>query len=180
MNVSQRQVLISRQDIAAKVQALGAQITADFKDDDAPLVVISILKGAIPFTADLIRAIDMPLRLEVMQVSSYGSGTKSSGKVEFKYRSFDDLSGCNVLLVDDIIDSGNTLAAIGRTMADFGAKHVAYCTFLDKVERRTADIKVDYVGFEIPDKFIIGYGLDYDSQYRELPDIEYIELDEEE
>lgn len=177
MDLSQRKILISREDIAKKVKEMGQQITEDYKDQDKPLVVISVLKGAIPFTADLIRAIDMPLRLEVLVASSYGSGTVSSGKVNIKYKSFDDLSGCNVILVDDIIDSGYTLQAIGQTMEDFNPAHVAYCTFLNKPERRKSDLKVDYMGFDIPDKFVIGYGLDYDSKYRELPDIEYIEVE---
>lgn len=177
MDLSQRKILISREDIAEKVKEMGQQITEDYKDQDKPLVVISVLKGAIPFTADLIRAIDLPLRLEVLVASSYGSGTVSSGKVNIKYKSFDDLSGCNVILVDDIIDSGYTLQAIGQTMEDFNPAHVAYCTFLNKPECRKSDLKVDYMGFDIPDKFVIGYGLDYDSKYRELPDIEYIEVE---
>ena len=177
MDLSQRKILISREDIAKKVKEMGQQITEDYKDQDKPLVVISVLKGAIPFTADLIRAIDLPLRLEVLVASSYGSGTVSSGKVNIKYKSFDDLSGCNVILVDDIIDSGYTLQAIGQTMEDFNPAHVAYCTFLNKPERRKSDLKVDYMGFDIPDKVVIGYGLDYDSKYRELPDIEYIEVE---
>ena len=177
MDLSQRKILISREDIAKKVKEMGQQITEDYKEQDKPLVVISVLKGAIPFTADLIRAIDLPLRLEVLVASSYGSGTVSSGKVNIKYKSFDDLSGCNVILVDDIIDSGYTLQAIGQTMEDFNPAHVAYCTFLNKPERRKSDLKVDYMGFDIPDKFVIGYGLDYDSKYRELPDIEYIEVE---
>lgn len=177
MDLSQRKILISREDIAKKVKEMGQQITEDYKAQDKPLVVISVLKGAIPFTADLIRAIDLPLRLEVLVASSYGSGTVSSGKVNIKYKSFDDLSGCNVILVDDIIDSGYTLQAIGQTMEDFNPAHVAYCTFLNKPERRKSDLKVDYMGFDIPDKFVIGYGLDYDSKYRELPDIEYIEVE---
>lgn len=175
MDLSQRKVLISREDIAKRVQELGHQITEDYKGSECPLVIISVLKGAIPFTADLIRAIDLPLRLEVLMASSYGSGTVSSGKVELKYQSFGDLSGCNVILVDDIIDSGNTLAAIGRTIKDFNPEHVAYCTFLNKPDRREADIAVDYMGYDIPDKFVIGYGLDFDSKYRELPDIFTIE-----
>lgn len=175
MDLSQRKILISREDIAKKVKELGQQITEDYKDKEQPLVVISVLKGAIPFTADLIRSIDLPLRLEVLVASSYGSGTVSSGKVNIKYKSFDDLTGCNVILVDDIIDTGYTLQAIGRTMEDFNPNHVAYCTFLNKPDRRKSDLKVEYMGYDIPDKFVIGYGLDYDSKYRELPDIEYIE-----
>ena len=147
MDLSQRKILISREDIAKKVKEMGQKITEDYKDQDKPLVVISVLKGAIPFTADLIRAIDLPLRLEVLVASSYGSGTVSSGKVNIKYKSFDDLSGCNVILVDDIIDSGYTLQAIGQTMEDFNPAHVAYCTFLNKPERRKSDLKVDYMGF---------------------------------
>lgn len=175
MDLSQRKILISREDIAKRVQEMGRQITEDYKNSERPLVIVSVLKGAIPFTADLIRAIDLPLRLEVLVASSYGSGTVSSGKVELKYQSFGDLSGCNVILVDDIIDSGHTLAAIGRTIQDFNPHHVAYCTFLNKPERREADIAVDYLGYDIPDKFVIGYGLDYDSKYRELADIFTIE-----
>lgn len=178
MDLSQRKILISREDIAKRVQEIGKQITEDYKNEDKPLVIISVLKGAIPFTADLIRAINLPLRLEVLVASSYGSGTVSSGKVNIKYKSFDDLSGCNVILVDDIIDTGYTLNAIGHTMEDFHPDHVAYCTFLNKPERRKSDIKVNYMGYDIPDKFIIGYGLDYDGKYRELPDISYIEVDE--
>lgn len=177
MDLSQRKILISREDIAKRVKEMGQQITEDYKDQDKPLVIISVLKGAIPFTADLIRAIDLPLRLEVLVASSYGSGTVSSGKVNIKYKSFEDLSGCNVILVDDIIDTGFTLQAFGRTMEDFNPSHVAYCTFLNKPDRRKSDIKVDYMGYDIPDKFVIGYGLDYDSEYRELPDIEYIEVE---
>lgn len=111
MDLSKRKILIARDDIARRVQELGQQITDDYRASDRPLVVISVLKGAIPFTADLIRAIDLPLELHVLVASSYGSGTVSSGKVDIKYRSFGDLSGCDVILVDDIIDSGNTLAA---------------------------------------------------------------------
>ena len=172
MDLSQRKILISREDIAKKVKEMGQKITEDYKDQDKPLVVISVLKGAIPFTADLIRAIDLPLRLEVLVASSYGSGTLSIGTVNIKYKSWDDLAGCHFILVDDIIDSGYTLQAIGQTMEDFNPAHVAYCTFLNKPERRKSDLKVDYMGFDIPDKFVIGYGLDYDSKYRELPDIE--------
>lgn len=180
MDLSKRKILIARDDIARRVQELGQQITDDYRASDRPLVVISVLKGAIPFTADLIRAIDLPLALHVLVASSYGSGTVSSGKVDIKYRSFGDLSGCDVILVDDIIDSGNTLAAIGRTIGDFHPASVAYCTFLNKPDRRTADIAVDYNGYDIPDKFVIGYGLDYDSKFRELADIYTIEENGEE
>lgn len=180
MDLSQRKILIARDKIAERVQAMGRQIHADYRASEHPLVVISVLKGAIPFTADLIRAIDLPLRLEVLVASSYGSGTVSSGKVALKYRSFEDLTDCDVILVDDIIDTGYTLKAIGETLADFHPHHVAYCTFLNKPDRREADIAVDYIGYDIPDKFVVGYGLDYDSKYRELADIYTIESQGEE
>ena len=176
-----KEILIDRETIARRVQEMGRQITEDYsKKSLRPLVVISILKGAIPFTADLIRAIDRPLRLETMVASSYGSGTVSSGKLNIKYRSFDDLSGCDVILVDDIIDSGHTLAAIKNTIADFHPASVATCCFLSKPERREVEMAVDYLGLEVPDKFVIGYGLDFDGQYRELPDICAIVFEEEE
>ncbi len=180
MDVSQQKILVSKEQIAEKVQEMGAQITADYRDKtDKKLVIISILKGAIPFTADLIRSIKLPLQLEAIVASSYGSGTVSSGTVALKYQSFKDLTDCHVILVDDIIDSGYTLQAIGKTIQTFNPASVAYCTFLSKPSRREADIDIDYLGFEIPDKFVIGYGLDFDGQYRELPDITYIETQEE-
>ena len=175
-----KEILIDRATIAARVAEMGQQITRDYPEVSRPLVVISILKGAIPFTADLIRAIDRPLRLETMVASSYGSGTVSSGKVNIKYRSFDDLSGCDVILVDDIIDSGNTLAAIKRTIADFQPASVATCVFLNKPERREVEMPIDYMGMDVPDVFVIGYGLDYDGQYRELADICAVVFEEEE
>lgn len=180
MDISQQKILVSREQIAEKVQAMGAKITEDYRDKgDKKLVIISILKGAIPFTADLIRCIDLPLQLEAIVASSYGSGTTTSGTVELKYQSFKDLTDCNVILVDDIIDSGYTLQAIGKTIQAFQPASVAYCTFLSKPSRREAEINIDYLGFEIPDKFVIGYGLDFDGRYRELPDITYIETNEE-
>lgn len=180
MERHRKEILIDRATIAARVAEMGQQITRDYPEVSRPLVVISILKGAIPFTADLIRAIDRPLRLETMVASSYGSGTVSSGKVNIKYRSFDDLSGCDVILVDDIIDSGNTLAAIKRTIADFQPASVATCVFLNKPERREVEMPIDYMGMDVPDVFVIGYGLDYDGQYRELADICAVVFEEEE
>lgn len=175
------EIMITRDAIDRRVQEIGRQITDDYSEQsDRPLVVISILKGALPFTADLIRAIHRPLQLEMMVASSYGSGTVSSGKVNIKYRSFDDLSGCDVILVDDIIDSGYTLAALKRTIADFNPASVATCVFLSKPARREVGIQVDYLGMDVPDRFVVGYGLDYDGQYRELADICAVIFDEEE
>lgn len=167
-----REVLVSRETIAKTVAEIGAAINRDYdKNPDRPLVVISLLKGAMVFTADLIRTLNMPVRLEVLVASSYGDGTVSTRQVNVKYQSFDSLEGCDVLLVDDITDSGNTLKAVGAYIQQYKPATVRYCSFLDKPSRREVDIKIDYIGLDIPDEFVIGYGLDYAGQYRELPDI---------
>lgn len=167
-----REVLVSRETIAKTVAEIGAAINRDYdKNTDRPLVVISLLKGAMVFTADLIRTLNMPVRLEVLVASSYGDGTVSTRQVNVKYQSFDSLEGCDVLLVDDITDSGNTLKAVGAYIQPYKPATVRYCSFLDKPSRREVDIEIDYIGLDIPDEFVIGYGLDYAGQYRELPDI---------
>lgn len=170
--------LITEEELQKRIKELGQEISRDYKDKNEPIILISILKGALPFTADLMRAIDVPVQLEVLVASSYGAGTSTSGRVEFKYKSFGDLEGCHVILVDDIIDSGYTLEAIGRTIGDYNPLSVAYCTCLSNVGRRESDIQVNYNGFDIPNKFVIGYGLDYNQKYRELPFIGYLDRGE--
>lgn len=162
-----KEVLLSEDDIQNIVNRLGKQITEDYKDKN--LLMISILKGSVVFMSDLMRAINTTCRIDFMCVSSYGSATKSSGNVKIIKDLDIDLNGYDVLLVEDILDSGNTLHYIRGLLAQRGAKSIRICTFLDKPTRRTADVRADYVGFEIGDEFVVGYGLDFDEKYRNLP-----------
>lgn len=159
-------VLYSEEQIRARVKELGAQLTADFAGS-VP-VVIGILKGAIIFYADLLRECDLSAQLEFMIVSSYGAGT-TSGKLVFKKDTDANLEGRNVLIVEDIVDSGNTLYMLKHELEKRGPKCVKICALLDKKARRTADITADYIGFECDDEFVVGYGLDYAEKYRNLP-----------
>ena len=162
-------VLVKREDIAAAVKKLGEQITADYQGRE--LMVVGILKGAIVFYSDLIREIDLPLRTDFMAVSSYGSATKSSGVVQLRKDLDRPVEGMDVLIVEDIVDSGMTLSYLKRVFEDRGAASVRIATLLDKPARRRVDLKADYFCFTIPDEFVVGYGLDYDEKYRNLPDI---------
>lgn len=173
--IQKRHTLISEEDIARKVKELGQQITRDYPDKDKKLIVISVLKGAMVFTADLIRSIKRPVTLEVLIAGSYGAQMESSGTVNLKYFSFDTLEDADVILVDDITDTGRTLLAIGKTLESYKPSSLKYCTFLDKPARRVVNLKADYVGYEIPDEFVVGYGLDFAEEYRDLPEIAIIE-----
>lgn len=167
MNNAVKKVLISESDIEKKVQELGAQISACYGEEE--LVVISILKGALVFTADLIRRIKCDVVLDSMIVSSYGSGTYSSGKIKIVQDCREDLKGRHVLIVDDVIDTGNTLSQLCDFLRTREPKSLRTCVFLDKPSRRVVDFTPDFCGYEIPDAFAIGYGLDYDGKYRQLP-----------
>jgi hypoxanthine phosphoribosyltransferase len=160
-------ILLSEEQIAAKVADLGARISADYAG--RPVTLVSVLKGSLPFMADLMRAIDLPLRIDLMEVSSYGgNATESSGLV----RILKDLSASieheDVLIVEDIIDTGLTLNYLLRYLRGKNPRSLRVCTLLDKPARRLVDIQVDYVGFTIPDQFVVGYGLDYAEYYRNL------------
>ena len=160
-------VLLSEEAIAAKVKELGAQIAKDYADKN-PLIV-SVLRGSFVFMADLVRAIDVPCTVDFMSVSSYGSGTTSTGEVKMT-KDFDVSSeGRHLIIVEDILDSGRTLSYLMKTLKARGAASIALCTFLDKPERRVVPVEVAYKGFTVPDAFIVGYGLDYDQKYRNLP-----------
>ncbi len=160
-------VLLSEEEIAAKVKELGAQIAKDYADKN-PLIV-SVLRGSFVFMADLVRAIDVPCTVDFMSVSSYGSGTTSSGEVKIT-KDFDvSIEGRHLIIVEDILDSGRTLSYLMKTLKARGAASIALCTFLDKPERRVVPVEVAYKGFTVPDAFIVGYGLDYDQRYRNLP-----------
>lgn len=160
-------VLLSEETIAAKVKELGAQIAKDYADKN-PLIV-SVLRGSFVFMADLVRAIDVPCTVDFMSVSSHGGGTTSSGEVKIT-KDFDvSIEGRHLIIVEDILDSGRTLSYLMKTLKARGAASIALCTFLDKPERRVVPVEVAYKGFTVPDAFIVGYGLDYDQKYRNLP-----------
>ncbi len=160
-------ILVSEEKIRETVKRIGDEINRDLAGE--PLLVIAILKGSTPFAMDLIRTLNMPVELDFMQVSSYGASTETTGSINIKRDLDQDISGKNVLIVEDIIDSGNTLFKLKSLFESRNTKSIRICTMLDKPSRRVADVHVDYVGIEIPDEFVIGYGLDYAEQYRNLP-----------
>ncbi|HEX5823329.1 MAG TPA: hypoxanthine phosphoribosyltransferase, partial [Candidatus Limnocylindrales bacterium] len=161
------EVLLTEEQIAAKVRELGARISADYAD--RRLTLVSVLKGSLPFMADLMRAIPVPVRIDLMEVSSYGgSSTESSGLVRILKDLSATIEGEDVLIVEDIIDTGLTLNYLIRYLRGKNPKSLRICTLLDKPARRLVDIPVDYVGFTIPDQFVVGYGLDYMEYYRNL------------
>lgn len=164
------QVLITEEEIKEKIKELGEKISNDYKDSDN-LLLIGVLKGAVVFMADLIRHIDIPLNIDFMAVSSYGSSTESSGVVRILKDLDETVEGKDILIVEDIIDSGLTLSYMCDILRSRKPNSIKICTLLDKPSRRKIDLKVDYTGFEIPDYFVVGYGLDYAEKYRNLPDI---------
>lgn len=161
------QILVDAKQLEEINKRLGEQITKDFADKN--LLVVGILKGSLYFMADLTRNIDLPLKLDFLAVSSYGSSTRSSGSVKIIKDIDIDLAGYDVLLVEDILDSGRTLDYVSKMLSARGANSISIVTLLDKPERRVVDLKPDYVGADVPDEFVVGYGLDYDQQYRNLP-----------
>ena len=160
-------VLLNEEEIKGLVKRLGKQITEDYKGKS--LLVVSVLKGSIMFMADLLREIKIHCKIDFMAVSSYGSSTTSSGSIKIIKDLNIDLSGYDILIVEDILDSGVTLSNLRDLLMLRKPASLKICTFLDKPERRIANIKADYVGTEIPDAFVVGYGLDYDEKYRNLP-----------
>lgn len=162
-----QEVLLSEEKLHEIVERIGAKISEDYKDKK--LLMVSILKGSVVFMADLMRAITIPCRIDFMAVSSYGSGTKTSGVVKIIKDLDIPLEGYDLLIVEDILDSGMTLSYILDILKSRGPKSIQICTLFDKPERRQADVKAAYVGTQVPDAFIVGYGLDYDEKYRNLP-----------
>ncbi len=161
-------VLLSEEQLKEIVKRLGAEITRDYKDKN--LVLVSVLKGSVVFMADLMREIKVPCSIDFMSVSSYGSGTKTSGVVRIiKDLDTDVVEGADLLIVEDILDSGVTLEYLIKVISARNPKSVKICTLLDKPERRKANVKADYAGAQVPDAFVVGYGLDFDEKYRNLP-----------
>jgi len=161
-------ILIPERDLQARVAELGREINTLYDEDDHPLL-ICVLKGAFMFLADLTRHLDMRHEVDFMEVSSYGSGTESSGVVRILLDLEQSIEGRHVLIVEDIIDSGRTLEYITRNLRTRGPASLRVCTLLSKPSRREVDLPVDLIGFEVPDEFVIGYGLDYAEAYRNLP-----------
>ena len=160
-------ILYSEEQLRQRVKELGAQITADYAGKEP--VLASVLRGSYIFMADLTRAIDLSVTVDFMAVSSYGAGTKSSGQVEIKKDLSDSIEGRDLIIVEDILDSGNTLFYLMEILKARKPASIRICTLMDKPDRRTQPIVADYVGFTIPDAFVVGYGLDYDEKYRNLP-----------
>ncbi len=162
-----QEVLFSEEKLASIVKEMGKKISEDYRDKN--LLLVSVLKGSVVFMADLMRAIEIPCRVDFMSVSSYGAGVKTSGIVKIVKDLDIPLEGFDVLVVEDILDSGMTLSYILELLRSRNPRSIRLCTLLDKPERRTANVTADYVGAAVPDEFIIGYGLDYDEKYRNLP-----------
>ncbi len=166
-------VLIPEEEVDKKIGEIGAQISRDYAGKQIHL--LCVLKGGVFFTCELAKRITVPVSLDFMSVSSYGSATKSSGVVRIDKDLDESLQGKDVLIVEDIIDSGRTLSYLVDLLADRGPESIRICTLLDKPSRRVKAVHVDYTCFSIPDEFVVGYGLDYDQRYRNLPYIGVVE-----
>ena len=168
-------VLFTEAQVDERVRQIAAQISKDYEGEEVHLVCI--LKGSIFFAADLAKRITCPVTLDFMSVSSYGDGTESSGRVRIAKDLDENIAGKNVIVIEDIIDSGRTLSFLLEMLSARKPKSLKLCTFLNKPDRRVIDIPVDYIGFDIPDKFVVGYGMDYAQKYRALPYIGVVKLD---
>ena len=163
-------ILVSEAEIDQLVTRIAKQIDEDYSGDDKNLVLVCILKGSIVFMGDLMKKITVPVEIDCMKVSSYGSGTESTGQIHISLDLIrPDIDKCDLLIIEDIIDSGVTLSHLTKYLKLKGARSVKTCTLLDKPSRRKVDFTPDYCGVEIPDEFVIGYGLDYAEKYRALP-----------
>lgn len=162
-----QEVLVSEKQLKKRIKEMAEEITRDYAGK-APLMV-SILRGSVIFMADLVRQIDLPITMDFMVVSSYGAGTVSSGLVNIKKDLEEDIKGRDVIIVEDILDTGNTLVKLTAELLRREPASLKLCVMLDKPSRRTTPIKADYVGFSIPDAYVVGFGLDFDQGYRQLP-----------
>jgi len=167
-------VLISEETVDAKIKEIGEKISKEYEGQEVHL--LCILKGSVFFTCELAKRITVPVTMDFMSVSSYGDGTSSSGVVRIAKDLDETIEGKNVIVIEDIIDSGRTLSYLLEILQKRNPRSMKLCTLLDKPDRRVKDVKVDYVGFEIPDEFVVGYGLDYAQKYRNLPYIGVVEF----
>lgn len=166
-------VLINEEQLQKRVNEIAKQIEEEYKGKE--IILICILKGSVFFTVDLAKRINGDVKLEFIRVSSYNDGTESSGEIKMKLDLKDSIQGKNVIVIEDIIDTGRTLSYLVEYLKMKKPESVKLCALLDKPDRRVVEVKVDYTGFQIPDKFVIGYGLDFDEKYRNLPYVGYIE-----
>jgi len=170
--------IVTQEEMRARIRELGKQITTDYTGMDC--VLVGVLKGAYAFYADLARAIRIPIRVDFLMVTSEGSQSKSSGKVKtvkMVTELTEDIKGKDVLLVEDIVDSGLTAQYLVKTLAKKNPRSIKVCTLLSKPDRRVIDVTIDYVGFKIPDKYVVGYGLDYQQKYRNLPYLAVLDME---
>jgi hypoxanthine phosphoribosyltransferase len=163
------EVMIPEDEIAKRIAELGQQITEQYKDSGSDMVLVGLLRGSFMFMADLCRKIEVSHEVDFMTASSYGSGMSSTRDVRILKDLDEDIRGKDVLIVEDIIDSGNTLSKVSEILSLRQPKSLAICTLLDKPDRREVEVPVEYVGFTIPDEFVVGYGIDYAQRYRHLP-----------
>ena len=170
LNKDVERILISAEELDATVTRLAAKIDEDYSGEDKKLVLLCILKGSIVFMGDLMKKLHVPVEIDCMKVSSYGAGTESSGNINIRLDvTRSDVRECDFLIIEDIIDSGRTLSYLTGYLEHKGARSVKTCTLLDKPSRRVVEFTPDYIGLEIPDEFVVGYGLDYAEKYRALP-----------
>ena len=170
MHEDVKEILINEKELEVLVSKLSKEITDDFGNADKPLIAIVILKGSLIFASDLLRKLDFPVQIEFMKVSSYGTGTKNSGEIKIHLDLMrENLENYNLLIIEDIVDSGRTLSRLTTLLKNRNANSVKTCTLLDKPSRREVNFTPDYCGMSIPDEFVIGYGLDYNEKYRNLP-----------
>ena len=165
-------VLITEEEILKRAEEIGRQITKDYAGQE--VVVLGTLKGSLLWMSDVVKNIDLDVKLDFIQASSYGSSTISSGVVKVGYEPSENMFNRNIIIMEDIVDTGNTLSYIVKLLAERNPKSIRICTMLDKPSRRTSDIRADYIGFEVENLFIVGYGLDYDQRFRNLPYISYL------
>ena len=168
--------IVTQEEMRARIRELGKQITSDYTGKD--FVLVGVLKGAYAFYADLARAIRLPMRVDFIVVTSYGSQAKTSGKVKMVTEMTEDIKGKDVLLVEDIVDSGMTIQHLVIELSKRKPRSVKVCTLLSKPNRRTIDVPLAYIGFNIPDVYVVGYGLDYQQKYRNLPYLAVLDVDE--
>ncbi len=169
MHQDLEKILISKEDIEKRVKEIGAEITRDYEGES--VLMVGILRGAVVFFSELVKNVDLDVRFDFMVVSSYGASSTSSGEVRIIKDISQPIEGQNVLIIEDIIDTGNTLKNLKRMLLTRNPKSLKIVSLLDKPSRRTVEMEGDYVGFEVPNEFVVGYGLDYDEKYRNLPEI---------